>query len=162
MKSNPVSKTILSVLLVWLCFLTQGYGQIRFETSGYDGALEKAGRTNKLVFIYFYTDWCVPCKQLPGIVFVDSLIRSAIESKYVSLKLNAEKGEGVRLAKQFQVGGFPTFLFLDPHGKLLGRVEGTRSNSDYLVAIKSAGRIDPLRDELEQRMKARRDSTQRN
>jgi thiol:disulfide interchange protein len=154
-------RNMFRAFLVWLCLLSQGYVQIHFETSGYDAALAKAGRTNKLVFIYFYTDWCVPCKQLPGIVFVDSLIRSAIESNYVSLKMNAEKGEGIRLAKRFQVGGFPTFLFLDPLGKLLGRVEGTRSNSDYLVAIKSVGRIDPFRDESERRMKARRDSTQR-
>jgi thiol:disulfide interchange protein len=155
-----VNRSVFSTLLLYLCFLSQGYGQIHFETSGYDATLAKAGRSDKLVFIYFYTDWCVPCKQLPGIVFVDSLIRAAIESNYVSLKINAEKGEGVRLAKQFQVGAFPTFLFVDPHGRLLGRVEGTRSNSDYLVAIKSAGRIDPFRDELKRRMRATRDSTQ--
>jgi thioredoxin-related protein len=75
--------------------------------------------------------------------------------------MNAEKGRGVTLAKRYQVGGFPTFLFLDASGKELGRVVGTRSNQDYLLAIRSSGRIDPFRDELDRGMKAAKDSNQR-
>ena len=73
------------------------------------------------------------------------MIRAVIDSQYVSLKLNAEKGDGITLAKRYGVVRFPTFLYAEADGHELGRVIGTRSNDDYLVAFKCAGRTDPAR-----------------
>ena len=39
------------------------------------------------------------------------------------LKINAEK-EGVALAKQYKVEGFPTILFLDAKGAIVGKIGG--------------------------------------
>jgi len=41
----------------------------------------------------------------------------------VPLKVNAEK-EGVALAKQYNVQGFPTILFVDAKGELVGKIGG--------------------------------------
>jgi thiol:disulfide interchange protein len=138
---------------VFLCVivLLQSHAQVRFENSDFKSASAKARRLQKSVFVYFYTDWCVPCRQIPKIVFTDKRIRAVIDSQYVSMKLNAEKGAGRVLAKRFGVGGFPTFLFADADGHEIGRIVGTRSNDDYLVAIKSRGRTDPVFDRLEKK-----------
>ena len=153
-----MSNRLPTLALLGIFALLQSSAQVHFEGSSYKLAAEKARRQHKSIFVYFYTDWCAPCKQIPQIVFTDSRIRAVIDSQYVSLKLNAEKGEGVALAKQYGVGGFPTFLYMQADGHELGRTIGTRSNDDYLIAIKSSGRTDPGLDRLKKE-KAIRDSS---
>lgn len=138
-----MSKRIPALALLGILILLQSSAQVHFEGSSYKSAAEKAKRLNKSIFVYFYTDWCAPCKQIPQIVFTDSRIRAVIDSQYVSLKLNAEKGEGITLAKRYGVGSFPTFLYTKADGHELGRTIGTRANDVYLIAIKSSGRTDP-------------------
>ena len=154
----------LAVLI--LCFLgsalVTAHSQIHFESSAYEMARAKAMRLNRQLFTYFYTDWCAPCKQIPGIVFADSHIRACIDSQYVCLKFNAEKGQGLALARKYKVDRFPTFLFLDAKGREIGRIEGTRSNEDYLTAIRSSGRIDPVRDQREHKQRAVQDTNRPN
>ena len=104
----------------------------------FETALKKAQENNKTIFIYFWTDWCAPCKQLDGIVFSDTLLGAAI-NQYICLKLNAEKGEGINLRNKYNIGGYPTFLFIDKNEKEIGRIIGTRSNAKYLTLIKNKG-----------------------
>ena len=151
-------KGISSLLLVGIFVLGQSSAQVRFEGSSYKSAAWKARRLHKTLFVYFYTDWCAPCKQIPKTVFTDSRIRAVIDSQYVSLKLNAEKGEGIALAKRYGVGSFPTFLYTEADGHELGRTVGTRPNDDYLIAIKSSGRTDPGLDRRKKE-RANRDSS---
>ena len=153
-----MSYKISALALLAIFFVLQASAQVHFEGSSYKSAAEKARRLHKTIFIYFYTDWCAPCKQIPKIVFTDSRIRAVIDSQYVSLKVNAEKGEGVALAKRYGVGSFPTFLYTEADGHEIGRIIGTRSNDDYLIAIKSSGRTDPGLDRRKKE-KAIRDSS---
>jgi thiol:disulfide interchange protein len=138
--------------------LVQSLAQVHFEGSSFKTAAAKAGRLHKSLFIYFYTDWCAPCKQIPTIVFTDPRIKAVIDRQYVSLKVNAEKGEGITLAKRYGVVSFPTFLYTEANGHELGRIIGTRSNDDYFIAIKSSGRMDPFLDRRKNE-KAIRDSS---
>lgn len=149
-------KKILVIALALICASGSAHAQINFEKTGYTEAFNKAKQQNKVLFIYFYTDWCAPCKQLDAVVFSDPAIKAAINDNYVSLKLNAEKGEGIELSKRNNVGGFPTFLFVDIKGKEIGRIIGTRANNDYLIAIKSQGRNDPGRERREKMLKAQK------
>ncbi len=46
-----------------------------------------------------------------------------LAAQVVPLKVNAEK-EGKELAKKYGVSGFPTILFLDPKGGVMGKIGG--------------------------------------
>ena len=153
-----MSKKISALVLLSMFALVQSLAQVEFERSDYKSAAEKARRLHKFIFVYFYTDWCAPCKQIPKIVFTDPRIKAVIDSQYVSLKVNAEKGEGIALAKRYGVGSFPTFLYTEADGHELGRTVGTRPNDDYLIAIKSSGRTDPGLDRRKKE-RANRDSS---
>lgn len=139
---------ITGLLILGFTAALLSQGQVHFENSDVKATGAKARRLNKSLFIFFYTNWCVPCRKVQKTVFTDRRIRAAIDSGYVSLKVNTEKGAGRALAKKYSVGGLPTFLFADGDGKEIGRIVGNRSNDDYLVAIRSKGRTDPLFDRL--------------
>jgi len=139
--------------ILFLCFVVSftPRAQVRFEQPDLTAAMKKARNLQKSIFVYFYTDWCVPCRQVPRVVFGDRRIRGAIDSQFVSLKLNAEKGPGASVARRYGVKAFPTFLFADADGQEVGRIVGTRSNDDYLIAIRSRGRTDPMFERLREK-----------
>ena len=54
------------------------------------------------------------------------------KTSFLNLKINAEKGDGVALAKQFGISGYPTLLFLDAQGLETKRVVGIATASKLM------------------------------
>lgn len=105
---------------------------VRFEQEDLlQPALEKAETTGKLIFLDFYTDWCLPCKIMDENVFPDSVLGAFMNEEFINLKINAEYGNGANLAFLYQVKEFPTLLFLDEKGRELMRREGGLSASPF-------------------------------
>lgn len=86
--------------------------------------LDKAKAENKLVFVDFYTTWCLPCKLMTQDVFPDRRLGEFMNENFVSYKVNAEQGNGVNLATLYSIEGYPTLLFLDAQGNVLERKLG--------------------------------------
>ncbi len=86
--------------------------------------LDLADRKNKLVFVDFYTDWCMPCKLMDQDVFTDKKVKAFFDKNFISYKVNAEKGNGVNLATVFEVRAYPTLLFLNEKGQVIEKKEG--------------------------------------
>jgi thiol:disulfide interchange protein len=114
------------------------YG-VLFESDDFlQPALEKATSEEKLVFIDFYTNWCLPCKVMDENVFPDSSLGAFMNEKFINLKINAEYGNGSNLAFLYQVKQFPTLLFLDEKGKELLRREGGLGTSAFFELAQNA------------------------
>ncbi len=110
--------------------------QIRFERLSLRQALHRAAKERKLVFVYLYTGWCTPCKELDSVVFADSAIRDLISGRFVSLKLDAAEGEGRRINAKYRLNEYPAFLFFNASGKKVGQILGMLGNEEYLAAIR--------------------------
>ncbi|MEM9819450.1 MAG: thioredoxin family protein [Bacteroidota bacterium] len=94
--------------------------------------LEKAEKKGKLVFLDIYTDWCVPCKVMDEEVFSDQQVADFLNDKFISYKVDAEKGNGRNIAFLFQTQVYPTLLFLDHKGKVVVKNEGALSQSQLI------------------------------
>lgn len=81
--------------------------------------LEVAKASNKLVFVDFYTTWCLPCKLMDEDVFTDEEFATYMNDNFINFKVNAEKGNGANLAMLYQISAYPTLLFLDEEGNVL-------------------------------------------
>ncbi len=86
--------------------------------------LETAKTEKKLVFVDFYTTWCLPCKLMDEDVFTDEEFGDYMNDNFINYKIDAEKGGGPDLALIYQVMVFPTLLFLDSEGNVLVRKDG--------------------------------------
>jgi thiol:disulfide interchange protein len=95
-------------------------------------AIEQATQEKKLIFVDIYTDWCLPCKMMDTDVFTDKNIIAFFEKHFVSLKVDAEKGNGPNLAYLYQVDSYPTLLFLDTKGRVLQKKVGAAYHTELM------------------------------
>lgn len=126
-------KFLLLVLCISLSanvLMAQG---IKFEKGTFAEALKKAKQENKLLFVDFYTSWCGPCKAMSKDIFPQKMVGDYFAKHFIALKINAEKGEGDKLAKKYKVKGFPTMIFFNPDGSENKRLVGATPNADFFL-----------------------------
>ncbi len=99
-----------------------------------DAAMAEAKKSNKLVMVDFYTDWCHWCKVLDEKTYSDARVGKAAE-QVVAVKVNAEK-EGVAAAKKYKVSGYPTIMFLAPDGSVAGQIGGYAPPEPFIADMK--------------------------
>lgn len=128
------------ILLSTVCLLLSlaAMAQTNFRELAYADALAVAKAEQKLVFIDFYTDWCGPCKMMARDVFPQKSVGDFMNKQFVCLKVNAEKGEGVALAKKYNVNSYPTFIVLDTQETVKYRTEGSNTADRFVGGIESA------------------------
>ena len=100
--------------------------------------LALAKKEGKPVFVDCYTSWCGPCKMMANKEFPKKEAGDYFNKKFVCWKVDMEKGEGVGLAKRYDVNAFPTFLILDADGNLTGRCVGAAGITDFIKKVEDA------------------------
>jgi len=125
----------ISLLTVFGFVYSQG---IEFEQGNWADVLHKAKQTQKPIFVDVYTSWCRPCKVMSSQVFPLEEVGNLYNSTFVCYKIDAEKGEGIQIAKDYEVNSYPTYLFLNPNGVLVMRTGGGMSPKEFIELVISA------------------------
>ena len=116
-----------TILLLLAAFALTANAQdkgIKFHQGTFAEALAKAKKENKLVFMDAFTTWCGPCKYLSKNVFTNDTVGKYFNANFVCVKMDMEKGEGIGLAEKYNVGSYPTLLYLDANGEMVHRTCG--------------------------------------
>ena len=109
-----MKKQILIIAFFVSCVTSMMAEGIKFvEEKTFDEALSEAKKENKMLFVDCYTSWCGPCKMMATKVFTQDKVGEYFNARFVSIKIDMEKGEGPAMKDKFGVKAFPTFLFLD-------------------------------------------------
>ena len=105
---------------------------------GFDEARAAAAERGVPVVVDFFTDWCVYCKHFDrDLADAGTGIAAALED-VVFVSIDAEKGEGIELAKRYSVRGFPTYAVLDAEGELIESWAGYGGPDHFLPALERA------------------------
>jgi thioredoxin-related protein len=141
-------KYFFSFLLIGCFYTVWSQEGISFESGDWKAVLSKAKAENKLVFIDVYTSWCGPCKKMAAEVFPKKEVADVFNASFVNYKIDAEKGEGVQIAKTFSVHAYPTYLFVNGDGQLVYRLTGYNEPKPFLahaaIALKEKDDPKPL------------------
>ena len=108
------------------------------DTDKLSTALDRAGAEGKLVFVDFYTDWCLPCRLMDEEVFTDRALGAFMNERFVSVKVDAESEGGAKLAALYGVGAYPTLLWVDARGRVCARREGAAYQTELRALSREA------------------------
>lgn len=96
-------------------------------------AVSKAKAENKLIFIDFYTQWCGPCMNMAQTVFSLPTVGYYYNNTFINLKIDAEEGEGIILAKKYEVRSYPTYAFVDPTTEEIVHRSSSRQSAEQFI-----------------------------
>ena len=111
---------------------------MNFEKTSFAEIKAKAKKENKLIFIDAYTSWCGPCKWMAKNVFTNDTVADYFNAKFINAKFDMEAGEGIEIAKLYEVHCYPNLLFIDGDGKLIHRGAGGLSVKKFTQLAEDA------------------------
>ncbi|MBI5915963.1 MAG: thioredoxin family protein [Bacteroidetes bacterium] len=137
-------KKYLILLAFALLMGSNTFGQgIQFTKGTWKELLAKAEKEDKLIFMDAYAEWCGPCKKMAKDVFTQKETGDFFNAKFVNVKMDMEKGEGIGLSGEFGIQAYPTLLFINPEGNVVHRAVGYQT-TDLLIGLGEAA-LDPKR-----------------
>ncbi len=104
----------------------------------WESVIQLAKPQSKLILVDMYTDWCGYCKLMDRNVFSDDDYQKELQTQYVSVKIDGDSPFGRKFVTEYDVKGFPTFLFFDKEGNHVDEVEGYQ---DLKMFRKSTSKI---------------------
>ena len=126
----------LIVCVAAMLLASATFAQVKWEEGTLNQALKKAKESGKeLVFLDCYATWCGPCQYMAKSVFTTKEAGDYFNKKFVNIKIDMEKGEGINLARQFKIQGYPTFIILNSNGKELGRIVGGAEIKQFIQKV---------------------------
>ncbi|MGL5890728.1 MAG: thioredoxin family protein [Bacteroidia bacterium] len=117
--------------------LSAGEG-IRFAEGNWEAIRDKAQKENKYIFLDGFTDWCYWCKVMDKQTFPDKAVAELLNTKFISVKRDMERGEGKQLSMKYHVASFPTYLVFSPQGELVYSIVGFREPADFIAELNNA------------------------
>lgn len=118
--------------------MAQDEGIVFTTDKSFDEVLAKAKAENKYIFMDAYAEWCGPCKWIAKNIFPLPEVGQYFNSRFVSVQIDMEKGEGPALANKYQVQAYPTLLFLNSKGEMVHRVVGAVDGPKLIDAAEIA------------------------
>lgn len=111
----------------------------RFRDFTLAQAIDTAKAENKKLLVNFHTKTCGPCRIMEQTVFTQKECGDYFNANYICISLDGEEGEGKKIAKENNVGIYPTYVIFDTDGKALCSIVGaTKDATKFLEKIKTA------------------------
>jgi thioredoxin 1 len=107
---------------------------IQFTTISFQEALKLAKKEKKNIFLDAYASWCGPCKMLKRNVFTQQEVGDFFNKNFINMAIDMEQGEGPQLAQKYRVQAYPTLLFINDKGEVVGNAVGYHKAED-LIAV---------------------------
>jgi len=104
-------------------------------TTSLQAALREAGRTGKPIMIDWFTHWCPPCKMLDKETFAHPKVIKE-SRKWLTVKVDVDANR--QLSMQYGITGFPTVMFLNSRGEIIGQFDGFHAPEDALEIMQEA------------------------
>ncbi|MEO9571518.1 MAG: thioredoxin family protein [Polaribacter sp.] len=120
---------------------------VNWETN-YKKALKKSKKEKKPVLIYFTgSDWCGPCKVLDKKLFHTEKFKAIADKDLILYEADTPRNKDIvspekleitnDLKRKFKIHSFPTLVFVNHKGKMIGYKKGLILTEYYYPFIQS-------------------------
>ncbi|MFB9291018.1 protein-disulfide reductase DsbD [Pseudoduganella plicata] len=101
-----------------------------------DSILANTG--GKTVMLDFYADWCVACKEMEKLTFIDPAVQEKLANTILlQADVTANNAADKELLKRFKLFGPPGIILFDPNGREIpdSRVVGFQNSTKFLASL---------------------------
>ena len=123
--------------------LAHATGPINWKV--YDKGIAEAKKTGKPIFVQFFATWCGYCRKMDQETFSDTSVQQALD-KFVSVRVTESsqqkvlhEGKSVSEKEPTElhgVQGFPTLVFMESNGKMIGKIPGYLDSKEFKHMLK--------------------------
>jgi len=138
MKNFFQLKLLLIFLSVFLSNKSSFADGIVFFAGSWEQALEETKKSNKLLFIDAYAEWCGPCKFMSNNVFPDKSVGDFYNTNFIAYKIDVDDEKGGEIFSKYGGTAMPTYLFLDGDGNLIYKQLGSVDVEEFISIGKKA------------------------
>lgn len=138
-----MTKIFLTIFLIFALPMTyaENLNIINWQKN-LDQALETAKKSNQLLILDFYADWCPPCKEMEKSTYSDSRVIEQLKN-YIPVKIDIDKKP--KLADKYDGNaranggsGIPATIILDASGNQLAKIHGYITAEELMKVLKEA------------------------
>jgi len=108
-----------------------------------EDALKQAATESKFVVVAVSATSSVPCTNMKRSVFPDPAFVEFSKNSVFMLVESDRDSEGTRIAREFNVREFPTFLVLNSQGREVGRLTGEQSTGQLIGELEKIFKRSP-------------------
>ena len=146
MNIRLITSTILLVAAMCCNVMVNAAG-INFNHNKWQEIVQKAKDENKLIFIDFYTQWCGPCFNMANTVFNQPEVGEFYNKNFINAKIDAENGEGVELARKYNIRSYPSYVFINPSTLDVVHFSSSRQSAEQFISTGEAA-LTPTRQSI--------------
>ncbi|MCX6235935.1 MAG: hypothetical protein NTY07_00020 [Bacteroidia bacterium] len=122
-----------------LLFSTASFSQgIQFEQGTWKEVLDKAQQTNKPIFVCTYSSTNDTRKRLDSAIFALEAVGKVFNAGFICYQIDADKGEGLEVAKNYKAEYNSSYLFIKADGTLFCQTSGNMRANDFIALSKTA------------------------
>jgi thiol:disulfide interchange protein DsbD len=117
-----------------------GSNALPFQRIGSVAELDRvlADTGGKTVMLDFYADWCVACKEMEKLTFIEPAIRNRLENTiWLQVDVTANNADDKALLKRFNLFGPPGIILFDRNGREIAdsRIIGFQNAESFLASL---------------------------
>ncbi len=105
---------------------------ISFHEGTWEEALKTAEEEGKPIFLNISASWCGPCNALKAKTFPDGEVGEFYNANFINVMVDGEKGEGIELARKYEISGYPSLIFVDSNGEFIAQTAGYRNPEQFV------------------------------
>jgi len=111
---------------------------IKFESGNWEQIKVRSANENKLIFLDAYASWCGICKKMDKNVFTNDTVADYFNANFINARIDMESGEGLAIAKKYNVNVYPSLLFIDGQGKVVHGAVGGLQPKQFVQLARDA------------------------
>lgn len=141
-----IFQTFICIFFI-TAFLIKADAGVQFEHGlSWAQVKEKAQKEHKYIFIDGFTTWCGPCRQMAQQIFPQEKVGDFFNQNFINVAVQFDVTkkdnpdikswykESKAFQSKYQVNVYPTYLFFNPQGELVHRIDGATFNADEFIA----------------------------
>jgi thioredoxin-like negative regulator of GroEL len=108
-------------------------------TVPFEQLVKETSAAHQPIVLEAFTSWCKPCKLMEQQVFSNPAVKTALKQVRLA-RYDTERGDGVEVARRFEISTWPTVLVLTPDGTLVGKI-GSQEAASFIAELAPLERL---------------------